>query len=191
MQLEADDAGIYLFPQRVRQADVALAEKTDIHGKRIRRLQHVVDMPWAGSAGGGECTGRRPRASAEHGGNAGHQSFFDLLRADEVDVGINAASGNNHTFACDNFRACADGNGHAGLDIRIARFAYRPNFAVFKPYVGLDDTPMVYDQRIGNHRVRHFCGNKLTLPHAIADDFAAAEFDFFAVNGEIFFHLYP
>jgi len=34
-----------------------------------------------------------------------HQRFFDLLRADEVDVAVDAACGDDHAFASDDFGA--------------------------------------------------------------------------------------
>jgi hypothetical protein len=57
--------------------------------------------------------------------------------------------------------------------------------------VGLDDAPVVDDQRVGDQGVDHFGGEQLALALAVADDFAAAEFHFFAVGGEVFFHFDP
>ena len=52
--------------------------------------------------------GRRPGAAAEHRGDARHQRFLDLLRADEVDVAVDAAGGDDHAFARDHLGAGAD-----------------------------------------------------------------------------------
>ena len=93
VQLEADRSRGDLLLQRQWQAGVALAEETEVHREAIRRLQHAVDVPGSGRAGGGVGAGGRPRSAAEHGGDARHQRLFDLLRADEVDVGVDAASG--------------------------------------------------------------------------------------------------
>jgi hypothetical protein len=57
--------------------------------------------------------------------------------------------------------------------------------------VGLDDTPVVDDQRIGDHRVGDFGGDLLALPHAVADHLAATELDLVAINGEILLDLDP
>ena len=40
-------------------------------------------------------------ATAKHGGNAGVQRVFNLLGADEVDVGIEPAGGQDAAFASD------------------------------------------------------------------------------------------
>ncbi len=50
-------------------------------------VQVVAKVPVAG-----------PGAAADHGGHAAAQGFFDLLRADEVDVGVDAASGDDHAL---------------------------------------------------------------------------------------------
>lgn len=57
--------------------------------------------------------------------------------------------------------------------------------------VGLDDTPVVDDQRIGQHQVHGFGGQHLALPHAIADHLAAAELHFFAIDREVLLYLNP
>jgi hypothetical protein len=56
--------------------------------------------------------------------------------------------------------------------------------------IGFDDAPMIEDQCIGDDGVDGalFVGD-LALPHAVANDFAAAEFHLFAVDGEIFLDL--
>ena len=52
--------------------------------------------------------------------------------------------------------------------------------------IGLDDAPVIDDQRVGDHRVdRAFGLRRLRLAHAVADDLAAAEFDLLAVGGEV------
>jgi hypothetical protein len=50
---------------------------------------------------------------------------------------------------------------------------------------------VIDDQRIRDHGVRHFAPHALALAHAVADDLAAAEFHFFAVDGEVLLHLDP
>jgi hypothetical protein len=44
---------------------------------------------------------RRAGAAAEHGGDAAHQRFLDLLRADEVDMRVDAAGGDDLALAGD------------------------------------------------------------------------------------------
>ena len=46
---------------------------------------------------------------------------------------------------------------------------------------------MIDNQRIGDDQIHRRQIIQLALPHAVADNLAAAEFDFIAVNGEVFF----
>jgi hypothetical protein len=56
------------------------------------------------------------------------------------------------------------------------------NAAVLQADVGLDDAPVVEDQRVGHHRVhRALRAGALALRHAVADGLAAAELDLFAM----------
>nr|GEU28209.1 hypothetical protein [Tanacetum cinerariifolium] len=189
VQFEADGAGAHLLLQRPWQAHVALAEEAEVHRERIGRLQHRVQVPWSGGAGGGRRAGRRPRAAADHGGHAAHQRFLDLLRADEVDVGIDAAGGDDLAFAGDDLGGGGDDHRHAGLDVRVAGLADGGDHAVADADVGLDDAPVVDDDGVGDHGVHHqrVGAAALRLAHAVADHLAAAEFDFLAVDGVIVF----
>src|SRR5690606_8614877 len=117
--------------------------------------------------------------------------FFDLLRANEVDVRVDAASGEDHAFAGDDLGGGAGGDGDVGWDGRVAGFAHGMGASVLGACAGFDDAPVVEDQRIGNQRVDHLGGAQLALAHAVADHLAAAEFHFFAVSGEVFFDLDP
>ena len=47
----------------------------------------------------------------------------------------------------------ADRDGDAGLDVGIAGLADLPDAAVLDADVGLDDAPVVDDQRVGDHGV--------------------------------------
>ena len=124
VQLQAHGAGPELFLKRGRQAGVALAQKTQVHRKGVGGLQHAPDMPGAGGAGGGVSARGRPRAAADHGGDAGHQGLLDLLRANEVNMRVDAAGGHDLALARDHLRARADGDADAGLNIGVAGLAY-------------------------------------------------------------------
>ena len=50
---------------------------------------------------------------------------------------------------------------------------------------------MIDDQRVGEHQVNTVGGQHLSLAHAVADHFSAAEFDLFPVGGQIVLHLDP
>ncbi|MNM80913.1 hypothetical protein D3C81_928960 [compost metagenome] len=191
MQLEADGTGLDLFDQRLGQAGVTLAGQADVHREGIGGLEHARQVPRPGGACGRIGAGGRSGAATDHGGDAAHQCLFDLLRADEVDVGVDAAGGEDHAFTGNYFGAGANGDGHIGLDVRVAGLADRRDASVLETDVRLDDAPMVDDQRIGDQRVDHFGGQQLALALAVSDDFTAAEFHFFAVGGEVLFHFDP
>ncbi len=108
-----------------------------------------------------------------------------------MDVRVDAAGGEDHAFACNHFGAGADGDGHVGLDIRVAGLADGGDASIFQTDVGLDDAPVVEDQRVGDQGVDHFGGAQLTLAHAIADHLAATELHLFAIGGEVLFDFDP
>ena len=190
VQLQRAGAGLDHFFERRGPRRVALAGKAEIDRKIVGRLDHARDVPRPGRAGGRERAVRRSGAAAEHRGDAGHQRLVDLLRADEMDVGVEAAGGEDLAFAGDHFGAGPDDDGDAGLDVRIAGLADGVDVSVLEADVGLDDSPMVENERVGDDGVDGalFVGD-LALPHAVADDLAAAEFHLFAVGAEILLHL--
>ena len=186
VQFHRAGAGLDHFLERRRPRSIALAGKAKIHRKAVGRLDHAGDVPGAGRAGGGEGAVRRSGAAAEHRSHARHQRLVDLLRANEVDVGVEAAGGEDFTFAGDHVGAGADDDGDAGLDVRIAGLADGGDFAVLQPDVGFDDAPMVENERVGDDGVdRTLFVADLALSHAVADHLAAAEFHFLAVGAEI------
>jgi len=80
--------------------------------------------------------------------------------------------------------------GHAGLDVGIAGLADGADHAFLIATIGLDDAPVVNNERIGDDGVG--CAllvGDLRLTHAVADHLAAAEFYFLAVGGEILLDL--
>ena len=81
------------------------------------------------------------------------QRLVDLLRADEMDVGVEAAGGDDLALAGDDLGAGADDDGHARLDVGIAGLADRGDAAVLDADVGLDDAPVIEDQRVGDDGV--------------------------------------
>ena len=179
VQLQADRAGLDLLAQRLRLARVALAEKAQVHGERIGRLQHARQVLGARGAGGREGAGGRAGAPAEHRRHAARERLFDLLRADEMDVAVDAAGGDDHPFGRDDFGARADDDVDTRLHVGVAGLADLRD----------DDAPMVDDQRIGQHAVdgvaRTGTVDALALPHPVANRLAAAELHFLAVDGEV------
>ena len=190
VQLERTGAGLDHLLQRRRARGVALAGEAEIDGKVVGRLDHAGEVPRPRRAGGGERAVRRAGAAAEHRGDAGHQRLVDLLRTDEMNVGVEAAGSENFSFAGDHFGARPDDDGDAGLNVGIAGLADGENPAVLETDIGLDDAPMVDDQRVGDDGIdRALLVADLALPHAVADHLAAAEFDLLAVGAKILFHL--
>ena len=107
-----------------------------------------------------------------------------------MDVGVEAAGGEDLSLAGDHLGAGADDDGHARLDVGIAGLADRGDAAVLDADVGLHDAPVIEDQRIGDDGVdRALPVGDLALAHAVADHLAAAEFHLLAVGGEILLHL--
>ena len=144
--LSAAGAGLDHAPRARRAcAHCPCRRRPRFIGKASAASIIACDMPGAGRAGGGEGAGRGAGAAAEHGGDAGHQRLFDLLRADEVDVAVDAAGGDDLAFAGDDLRAGADDDVDAGLHVRVAGLADGGDAAVLDADVGLDDAPVVED----------------------------------------------
>ena len=107
-----------------------------------------------------------------------------------MDVGVEAAGGENLALAGDHFGARPDDDRNAGLDIGIAGLADRRDQAVLQPDIGFDDAPMVEDDGVGDHGVDRAAPTRdLRLAHAVADHLAAAELHLFAIGGEILLDL--
>ena len=95
------------------------------------------------------------------------------------------AGGDDQALGGDDLGARADDDVHARLHVRVAGLADGRDALAAQADVGLDDAPVVDDQRIGDdavHRVaRAGAVDALALAHAVADGLAAAELDFLAV----------
>ena len=190
VQLERAGAGLDHFFERSGARGVALAGEAEIDRQRVGRLDHSREVERPRRAGGRIGAGCRSGAAAEHGGDARHQRFFHLLWADEMDVAIETAGGEDLALARDDLGAGADNDGHARLDVGIAGFADRGDAAVLEADIGLHDAPVIEDQRIGDDGVdRALPVGRLRLSHPVADHFAAAELHFIAVDGEVLLDL--
>ena len=108
VQLQPDGARQHLLAQRLVRRAVAFAEKAEVHRILVRGLEHAVHVPDARRAGRGVGAVRRAGAAADHRGDAAGQRVLDLLRADEMDVRIDPARGDDAAFARDDFRRRAD-----------------------------------------------------------------------------------
>ncbi len=182
MQLHRAGARVDLFLKRCGQACVALTRKSEVHREGICRLHHAAKVPGTGGTGGGQGPMGWPGASAQHCGEARVQGILDLLWADEVNVAIKPASGQDPAFARNGFGARADDDVDARLRVRVARLADLVNATVLQTHVCFVDTGVIHDQSIGDDRIHGpISAGGLSLAHAVADDFAAAEFDLFTI----------
>ncbi len=191
VQLQPHRPGLDLLLQGRGQTGVALAEKAQVHGKFLGSLEHALDVPGARGAGGGVGAGGRPGAAAQHGGDAGHQRLLHLLRADEVDMGVDAAGGEDAALAGDGLGAGTDDDVHARLHVGVAGLADAGDAPVLDADVGLDDAPVIEDQGVGDDRVHHLGAGALALAHAVADHLAAAELHLLAVDRAVVLDLDP
>ena len=169
---------------------VALAGEAEIHREGVGGLDHAGEMPGPRRAGGGVGAGRRAGAAAEHRGDAGHQRLLDLLRADEVDVAVEAAGGEDLALAGDHLGARPDDDVDAGLHVRIAGLAELMDAPVLQADIAFHDAPMVEHHRVGDDGVDGAVGVRgLALAHAVADHLAAAELHLLAIGREILLDL--
>ena len=103
-----------------------------------------------------------------------------------MDVRVEAAGGQDLALAGDHLGARPDDDVDARLDVGVAGLADPLDAAVLQPDVGLDDPPVIEDEGVGDDGVDGAVGvRRLRLPHAVADDLAAAELHLLAVGGEV------
>ena len=194
VQLQAAGAGADLLLQRPRQTAVALAEEAEVDRASLGRLQHALHVPGARRAGGGVGAGGRAGAAADQRRQAGGEGGFDQLRADEMNVAVDAAGRDDQVLAGDDLGAGADDQLRidAGLDERVAGLADADDAALADADVALDDAPVVEDDGVGDDQIeRRFAAlaGQRRLALAVADDLAAAELDLLAVDGEVLLDL--
>ncbi len=109
-----------------------------------------------------------------------------------MDVTVDAAGGGDQAFAGNGLGARTDDDIHARLDVGVAGLADAGDAAVLDADVGLDDAPVIDDQRIGDHGIDRALGlGSLRLAHAVADHLAAAEFHFLAIKRMVVLDLDP
>ena len=100
-----------------------------------------------------------------------------------MDVAVDAAGGDYFPLAGDHLGARADDYVDPGLDVGVAGLADGVDAPAADADIGLDDAPVVEDDRVGDDGIDGALGaGTLRLPHAVADHLAAAELYFLAVN---------
>ena len=154
-------------------------------------FQHHAQIPR--SRGTRRCVRavRRAGAAADHRGHAAVEGAVNLLRADKVDVSIDAACRNDHTLAGQSLGRCADrhARSHAVHDIRVSGFSDAGDFSVFDSDVCFYNACSIHDQSVCDDKIKVSvsAAGLNGLSHTVADGFAAAEFYFIAVCGVVFF----
>ena len=147
-------------------------------------------MPGAGRTSRSIRPRRRAGTTAQHGGHARIKRIFNLLRANPMDMGINAACGDNIAFTGNHLGPRTDNDIDTGLNIGVTSLADPGDTAITNTDIGLDDAGIIKDQCIGDDSINRALGPCcLRLAHAIADHLATAKFDFFTKRCEIFFDL--
>ena len=151
-----------------------MPKKPRLIGKPSAACSMRREVPRPRRAGGRGGAGRRAGAAAEHRRDAAVERFLDLLRADEVDMGVDAAGGDDAALAGDDLGARADHDVDAGLDVGVAGLADAGDAAVPDADIGLDDAPMVEDDGVGDDGVDRALGaasrwlwpmpSRITLP---------------------------
>ena len=114
--------------------------------------------------------------------------LVDDLRADQVHVAVDRAGGEDPAVAGEDLGRGADHQGgvDAGHRVGVARLADADDPAVAHADVGLDDTPVVEDQRAGDDQIgRAFGAGARRLAHRLADDLAAAEHGLVAAGAQV------
>ena len=81
-----------------------------------------------------------------------------------MDVRVDSARGHDHAFAGDDFGARPDHDRDSGLDVGVACLADGGNAAALDGDVGLDDTPVIDDQRVGDYRIGDVLGERWLWP---------------------------
>ena len=151
-------------------------------------------MRLAGRARRRAGAGAGPRAAAEHGRDAGGDGLVRLLRADEVDVRVEAAGRDDAALAGNHVGAGADDHGGVSAvhAVRSPGFADADADAFFAANVGFDDAAPVDDERVRDDGVEGLGVRAAAgLAHAFAQRLAAAKLALVAVGREVPFDFDP
>src|ERR1051326_2673458 len=190
VQFEPARAGLDHLDERLRLRGVTFAEKTEIDRQAFGGLQYAREVPRprrAGRRGGARCgTG----TAAEHRRDATIKRLLAKLRADQVNVAVDAAGRDDLALAGDDLGTGTDNDVDAGLNVGISLAGDAADPAVANAEIGLDDAPMIEDHGIRDDRIDRALGARaLPLPHAVADHLAATELDLLAIDRAVAFDL--
>src|SRR5262249_42899591 len=146
MKLEAACTSYDLLNESSCRARVTFTEKAKVDWKTIGCLQHLLNVPRTWRASGCIRPYRRPCPAAQHCRQARIKSFFDLLGADVMNVGVDSTGGDNLAFARDHLSSGADHYRDVRLNVGIPRFSDRGNPTVFDCDICLHDSPVIENQ---------------------------------------------
>jgi hypothetical protein len=135
---------------------------------------------------------RRPGAAADEGGHPAGQRDVDLLRANEVDMSVDAAGRQDEPFSGNYFSRGPDDEpvGDAGHHVGVSSLADSGDAPVFDSDVCFVDAGPVDDECVGDDEVeRPVVAHTRHLPHPVAQYFSSAEFALVTVNGVVVLYL--
>jgi hypothetical protein len=145
-------------------AGVALAGEAEVHREGVEApracARQMCQGPGVQVVASVPCAGPVPPPSMVV--TPAHQRLLDLLRADEMDMRVDAAGGEDLALAGDRLGAGADDDVDARLVSGLPALPMA-TIAVLQADIGLDDAPVVDDQRIGDDGVDRALGARAWL----------------------------
>src|SRR5262252_7533624 len=107
-----------------------------------------------------------------------------------MNVCVDSTGSDDLPFAGDHFSSWSNNYVNLRLHIGITGFTDTCNASIFNSNVSLHDSPMIENQRIGNHSIDGTLATRpLRLAHAIANDFPPSELHLVAVDREILLYF--
>src|SRR5215510_1951152 len=103
---------------------------------------------------------------------------------------VDTTGSDDAAFPGDHLGTRTDNYGDMRLHIGIAGLAYGGNTPVLDADIGLHDSPVIDNQRVGDDRIDcALAAGTLRLTHAVAYDFPASELHLLAIDREVLLHL--
>ena len=102
-----------------------------------------------------------------------------------MDMGVDTAGREDLTLACDDLGSRSDDDRDRWLDVGVPRLTNRRNPSRLHTDIGLDDTPVVYNQCVRNHEIHAILAPTLGLAHPISDHFPPPKSDLVSGDGRV------
>ena len=176
--LKPDGPRPQLLPHPLGGHGVALAQQGDVDRPPVERLEHPGQVPGAGRDGGGLGALGRAGAAADDRGDPAAERLLEDLGADEVDVAVDGAGGEDAPVAGDDLGGRADDQRRVDPvhGVGVAGLAQPDDAPVADADVGLHHAPVVEDDGPGDDGVGRPLGpGGPALAHRLPDDLAPAE----------------